>query len=115
MRLPVWDEPRVIGCADNYPKHIALPRGCLSTAQELLRDNGIRCNLIDERVDGEHLDFQFLGTLRNDQEAAVVEMLKYDIGTLCAPTAFGKTVAAAAIIASSLSDFRQSKIPLKTF
>jgi len=99
MRLPVWDEPRVIGCADNYPKHIALPRGCLSTAQELLRDNGIRCNLIDERVDGEHFNFQFLGTLRNDQEAAVVEMLKYDIGTLCAPTAFGKTVAAAAMIA----------------
>lgn len=99
MRLPVWDEPRVIGCADNFPKHIALPRGCLSSAQELLSENGIRCNLIDERLDGEHFDVQFFGTLRNDQEAAVVEMLKYDIGTLCAPTAFGKTVAAAAIIA----------------
>ena len=99
MRLPIWDEPRIIGCADNYPKHIALPRGCLSAAQELLHDNGIRCKLIDERIEGEHFDFQFLGTLRNDQEAAVGEMLKYDIGTLCAPTAFGKTVAAAAIIA----------------
>lgn len=99
MRLPVWDEPRVIGCADNYPKHIALPRGCLSSAQELLSENGIRCNLIDERVDGEHFDFQFFGILRNDQEAAVDEMLKYDTGTLCAPTAFGKTVAAAAMIA----------------
>jgi superfamily II DNA or RNA helicase len=99
MRLPIWDEPRIIGCADNYPKHIALPRGCLSAAQELLHDNGIRCNLIDERIEVEHFDFQFLGTLRNDQEAAVGEILKYDIGTLCAPTAFGKTVAAAAIIA----------------
>jgi len=99
MRLPVWDEPRVIGCADNYPKHIALPRGCLQSAQELLSENGIRCNLIDERVGGEHFDFQFLGALRNDQETAVVEMLKYDIGTLCAPTAFGKTVATVAIIA----------------
>jgi superfamily II DNA or RNA helicase len=99
MRMPAWDEPRVIGCADNYPKHIALPRGCLFAAQELLEENGIRCNLIDERVDGVHFDFQFIGTLRSDQEAAVSEMLKYDIGTLCAPTAFGKTVAAAAMIA----------------
>lgn len=99
MRMPAWDEPRVIGCADCYPKHIALPRGCLSAAQELLQENSIRCNLIDERVDGVHFDFQFIGTLRSDQEAAVSEMLKYDIGTLCAPTAFGKTVAAAAMIA----------------
>lgn len=99
MRLPVWDEPRVIGCADNYPKHIALPRGCLQAAQELLRENGIRYNLIDERVEGEHFDFQFFGKLRDDQETAVGEMLKHDIGTLCAPTAFGKTVAAAAMIA----------------
>ncbi len=29
--------------------HIALPRGCLDAAQDLLRDNGIRCNLHDER------------------------------------------------------------------
>ncbi|MBI3902483.1 MAG: DEAD/DEAH box helicase family protein [Nitrosomonadales bacterium] len=99
MRLPVWDEPRVIGCADNYPKHIALPRGCLQAAQELLRENGIRCNLIDERVEGEHFAFQFFGKLRDDQEVAVGEMLKHDIGILCAPTAFGKTVAAAAMIA----------------
>lgn len=99
MRMPAWNEPRVIGCADNFPKHIALPRGCLSAAQDLLRENGIRCNLIDEREEGEHLDVQFLGTLRNDQETAIGVMLQHDVGTLCAPTAFGKTVAAAAMIA----------------
>lgn len=26
MRLSVWGKPRVIGCAENYPMHIALPR-----------------------------------------------------------------------------------------
>ena len=36
MRFPVWDKPRVIGCAENYPNHIALPRGCLKSAQGLL-------------------------------------------------------------------------------
>lgn len=100
MRMSVWDKPRVIGCAENYPNHIALPRGCLDAAQELLRDNGIRCDLRDERYEGEAIDVAFAGTLRIDQEAAVAAMLHHDAGVLCAPTAFGKTVSAAAMIAA---------------
>ena len=100
MRLSVWDKPRVIGSAENYPQHIALPRGCLDAAQELLRDNGIRCVLRDERYGGEPLEVTFAGKLRPDQQSAVAEMLSHDIGVLCAPTAFGKTVTAAAMIAS---------------
>jgi superfamily II DNA or RNA helicase len=99
MRFSVWDKPRVIGCAENHPKHVALPRGCLDAAQALLRDNKIRCDLHDERFKGEPLDVAFAGTLRPDQERAVAAMLPYDIGVLCAPTAFGKTVTAAALIA----------------
>jgi superfamily II DNA or RNA helicase len=99
MRLSVWNEPRVIGCAENFPNHIALPRGCLDAAEDLLRDNGIRCEFRDERFAGEPLDVSFAGTLRPDQAAAVAAMLKHDTGILCAPTAFGKTVAAAALIA----------------
>ena len=99
MRFPVWDKPRVIGCAENYPKHIALPRGCLEAAQDLLRDNKIRCDIHDERFAGEPLDVTFAGTLRPDQETAVNAMLQHDTGVLCAPTAFGKTVSAAALIA----------------
>ena len=99
MRLSVWDTPRVIGCAENYPLHIALPRGCLDAANELMRDNGIRCDLRDERFTGNAIDVGFAGTLRLDQETAVSAMLHHDTGVLCAPTAFGKTVTAAAIIA----------------
>jgi superfamily II DNA or RNA helicase len=99
MRLPVWDKPRVIGCAENYPNHIALPRGCMDAAQELLSDNNIRCALQDERFKGEALDVDFLGMLKWDQEAAAAAMLQHDAGVLCAPTAFGKTVIAAALIA----------------
>ncbi len=98
MRLSVWDKPRVIGCAENYPQHIALPRGCLDAAQALLRDNGIRCELRDERYGGEPLGVTFAGKLRPDQQSAVAEMLSNDVGVLCAPTAFGKTVTAAAMI-----------------
>ena len=72
---------------------------CLDAARDLLRDNGIACELIDERYAGVALEVGFAGTLRPDQEAAVTAMLKHDAGVLCAPTAFGKTVTAAAMIA----------------
>lgn len=98
MRMSVWDKPRVIGNAENFPKHIALPRGCLDAALALLREHEIDWQMCDERVAGEPIDFAFTGTLRPDQEAAVSAMLQHDSGVLCAPTAFGKTVTAAAII-----------------
>ncbi len=99
MRLPVWDKPRVIGCAENYPNHIALPRGCLDAMKDLLRENNIKCEFHDERFAGTPIIASFSGTLRLDQEAAVAALMNHDIGVLCAPTAFGKTVTAAAIIA----------------
>ena len=99
MRFTVWDKPRVIGCAENYPNHIALPRGCLDAAKKLLRENGVGCELRDKRFGGEPLDVAFAGTLRPDQEASVEAVLRHDSGVLCAPTAFGKTVIAAALIA----------------
>jgi len=99
MRFTVWDKPRVIGCAENYPSHIALPRGCLDAAQDLLHKNKIHCELRDERFNGNPLDVSFCGILRSDQEAAVAGMLHHGAGVLCAPSAFGKTVTAAALIA----------------
>jgi hypothetical protein len=99
MRLSVWNKPRVIGNAENYPQHIALPRGCLDAAMALLKENGVRCDQRDERFAGDPIRANFVGTLRPDQELAVAAMLKHDAGVLCAPTAFGKTVTAAALIA----------------
>ncbi|MBM3337236.1 MAG: DEAD/DEAH box helicase, partial [Betaproteobacteria bacterium] len=99
MRMSVWDKPRVIGNAENFPQHIGLPRGCLDAALDLLKDNGIAVDLRDERFYGEPINVSFVGTLRLDQEAAIAEMLSHDNGVLCAPTAFGKTVTAAAMIA----------------
>ena len=72
MPLPVWDKPRVIGCAENYPLHIALPRGCLDAVENLLSENKIQCEFQDERYSGELISTQFSGVLRTDQQAAVV-------------------------------------------
>jgi len=99
MRMSVWDKPRIIGCAENFPLHIALPRGCLDAALSLLRENGIASDMRDERYGGQPIAVSFVGSLRLDQEAAVAAMLPHDAGVLCAPTAFGKTVTAAAMIA----------------
>ncbi len=99
MRFSVWDKPRVIGCAENFPRHIGLPRGCLDAVAALLKENGVRMELQDERYAGSAIDISFVGTLRIDQEAAVAAMLHHNTGVLCAPTAFGKTVTAAAMIA----------------
>ena len=99
MRLSVWDKPRVIGCAENFPLHIALPRGCLEPVQTLLQELGINWELVDERQNGSPLELAFTGQLRDDQETAVEAMLRHDNGVLQAPTAFGKTVVASAILA----------------
>lgn len=99
MRRSTWEFPRVIGCAENYPRHIALPRGCLDAATKLLDENSIGLDLTDERFSGESLSLKFAGQLRPDQEKAVNAMMAHDTGVLCAPTAFGKTVTAAALIA----------------
>lgn len=99
MRLPVWNKPRIIGCADSYLKHIGLPRGCFDALLGLLKQQGIAVDLQDERHAGARVSASFKGELRADQAAAVEAMLAHDTGILCAPTAFGKTVTAAALIA----------------
>ena len=60
MRLSVWDKPRVIGCAENFPQHIALPRGCLESVRALLQEQGIGWELVDQHQNGLP---QFLGDL----------------------------------------------------
>ena len=64
MRLPVWNKPRIIGCAENFPKHIALPRGCLDDIQSLLKKHGIAYELQDERISGEMIDVGTMVRLR---------------------------------------------------
>ena len=75
MRHSVWNTPRVIGCAESFPQHIALPRGCLEAVQTLLKEQDIQVDLVDERHNGSALDLAFTGQLRPDQEAAVASVV----------------------------------------
>jgi len=99
MRLPTYDKPRIIACAEDHPHHIGLPRGCLEDVQELLSDLKISHSIRDERCSGLPLTVEFRGELRPEQLIAAKAMLEHDTGVLSATTAFGKTVVAAWLIA----------------
>ncbi len=89
---------QVISCAEDFDKHIGLPRGSLDEALELLRVHGIKADIKDERFSGIPIEAVFIGELRSAQEEPASEILKHDIGVLSAPTAFGKTTIGAYII-----------------
>lgn len=99
MRLPVYQIPRVIGCAHDYPNHIGLPRCCFDDICQLFSDLNIKFIVQDELYAGKPLITNFCGNLRPEQETAAQAMIKSDIGVLAATTAFGKTVIAAWLIA----------------
>jgi superfamily II DNA or RNA helicase len=99
MRLPTRGKPRVIGCAEDHPQHIGLPRGCLDDVVRTLSTLGIQSQVHDERCAGTPLKVSFLGTLRPEQKPAAEALAAHDTGVLAATTAFGKTVIAAWLIA----------------
>lgn len=99
MRLSTRDKPHIIACAVDYPKHVALPRGCLDDVRRLLSAFEIPTVIRDERQKGTPLNVAFQGELRSDQNVAAQAMLAHDMGVLSATTAFGKTVVAAWLIA----------------
>lgn len=94
-----WNTPRIISRAENHEKFLSLPRGCLSDVEALLAANKIEIRLEDARSMGQRMNATFNGVLRPDQQEALEAITKHDFGMLIAPTAFGKTVTAAAVIA----------------
>jgi superfamily II DNA or RNA helicase len=100
MRLSTFGKPRVIRCAEEFPRHVALPRGCLDETTLLFKSHNIKIELEDQRFAGQPTDVAFYGQLRPDQQTAADTMFGFDAGILCATTAFGKTVVAAWLIAA---------------
>ena len=99
MRLPVYGKPRIISCAEDLPRHLAFPRGCLEEITALLRALHIQPVIRDERFAGNPLSVSFCGSLRAEQQIAAESMRRHETGVLAATTAFGKTVIAAMLIA----------------
>jgi len=99
MRLWTGAMPRIIDCSEEFPEHLALPRGSLEEVVKLLEAQRIWATVRDERQLGVPCDFTFTGELTPEQLQAAEAMAAHDIGVLSAPTAFGKTVIGAWLIA----------------
>ncbi len=100
MRLSTFGKPRIIGCAEDFPSYVGLPRGCLDDALELIKTHNIKPDLADERFGGTSINVTFRGELRPLQQEAAQQLFTHGYGILSAPTAFGKTVIAAWLIAN---------------
>jgi superfamily II DNA or RNA helicase len=99
MRLSTYGKPRVISCSEDFPGHIGLPRGCVDEVLAVFKFHGLNVELQDERTMGREINVSFNAELRPEQKEAINQVLRYDQGILSAPTAFGKTVVSADLIA----------------
>ena len=98
MRLPIYNKPRVISCAELSEIYIALPRGCINSLKNLLNKLNIKFELQDKRLSGNKISVSFNGKLKREQKSLAAKILKNENCIMSAPTAFGKTVVAANII-----------------
>ena len=99
-RLPVYNIPSIISCSEVTDEYLCMPRGCEDAVIDLLQSNLVPYEVEDKTNAGHSVDVSFKGNLYPHQAEAVQSMLLHNTGILNATTAFGKTVAAAAIIAS---------------
>jgi len=99
MRLSTFGKPRVIGCGEDLSRHIALPRGLLQEVLVLFESHSGAVDIVDHKFGGNLLKVDFQGERRSFQTVAARALAACDDGTLCAPTAFGKTAVAAQLIA----------------
>jgi superfamily II DNA or RNA helicase len=94
MRFSTFGKPRIISCAEDYSKHIALPRGCLDEVLEIFESHHVKVNVTDKRFSGIPVIKSFNGALNDNQKKAAVTCLEHDNGIVSASTAFGKTILA---------------------
>lgn len=91
--------PRIINCSKENLEHLILPRGCQEDMVAIFKELGIEVEYVDTRYSGDEIDVTFNGQLTSIQLEAVSQLLGSTNGVLSATTGFGKTVAAAALIA----------------
>ena len=100
MHKSVFGKPRLIDLSELKDGYVAIPRGCKTQLEQLLRETGITAHYSDERKSDNQIVMTFKGALRPEQQIAADQMLLYEDGIMSAPTGFGKTVIGAYLIAS---------------
>lgn len=90
MRVTTALTPRVIACAEDLERFIALPRGCVDEAAEFFREHGTKVAIDDQRRDGSSLSYTFSGELTPVQQEAARALLAHDAGVFVGPPGIGK-------------------------
>jgi superfamily II DNA or RNA helicase len=99
MRMSTYGIPRIIYSLDETAEYMGIPRGCRSSLIQLLESANVNYIFEDKRNNGREINVNFKGTLREEQQPAINALLQYENGILSVPTAFGKTVIGASLIA----------------
>ena len=79
---------------------LQIPRGFTGHLISMAKRAGIPFQIEDRRRILPEVDFQFAGELRDFQQEAMDNLIKYDFATLPAPTGSGKTVIGLALVAA---------------
>jgi superfamily II DNA or RNA helicase len=99
MRMSTYDIPRIIYSLDETADYMGIPRGCKFSLIDMLENAHVNYMFNDKRNQGKIINVNFTGTLREEQQSATNVLLEYETGVLSVPTAFGKTVIGASLIA----------------
>jgi superfamily II DNA or RNA helicase len=100
MRMSTYGIPRIIYSLEETNDYIGIPRGCRSSLILLLESSNVNYAFDDKRNKGKSIKTCFKGTLREEQQSAKDALLQHENGILSVPTAFGKTVIGASLIAN---------------
>ncbi len=99
MRLSTALTPRVVSCAEDLQRFVALPRGCMNAAERLLAQSGSKLAVEDKRHEGASLKMKFNGELTPVQKEAAHKLLAHDTGVFVGPPGIGKTVLGTYLVA----------------
>lgn len=100
LRLSTALTPRVISCAEELPRFVSLPRGCVEDLGGLLTAHSIPLDLADERIGGDAVPLSFRSRLTVRQDEAAHALLEHETGVLVSPPGTGKTVIGAWLVAA---------------
>ena len=80
----------IIDCSKEDDKYIKLPRRTYEYLESLYKTNNIKINKTDKRFKGKKINITFNGKLREEQQKALDNLLKYDNGYYALQQDLGK-------------------------